>query len=537
MIGNNDQYDPWQIPDNIFDYVQLVSQSDGIGEIPGEKLGSEIAIIGAGCAGLCAAYELMKIGLHPVVYESAVNADGTPRIGGRMNSYRFPGDPKAIAELGAMRFPPTQRTFTFYLDKFGLDYSRKFPGPLVVPTTLFFKGKKHFIPVDGKLPPVIHRAMKAWEALIQPLVDKMRRVWNKPEKLIYQWEKFVEKYQYKSFYQVLNENGLSKQEIQYFGLIGLGTGGFDSLFQISFLEILRIVVCRWEVDQRLIKGGADQIPSGLWSDACKCFHWGSMSVSRLNQGRPRPPVKEIYVPTDPAQKVVVTEINGDAQSYDAVLISCSLRALEMDIKLNRSAFSDDVWTAIQNIHMINSSKVFVRTRSAFWTHLEPSHTLTCTVTDEATRSTYLFDFEDTRSGVICLSYTWADSSVKFNALSHEERVESCIRILKKIYGRDLISDQVVESVSIAWEEMKGYNGAFKLTQPGQYAYQQSLFHQPFTPSPQHHNGVYLSGDTTSWAGGWVEGAFHSGLDAAMAIIKKLGGKVNTSEMEGRFILN
>ena len=187
--------------------------------------------------------------------------------------------------------------------------------------------------------------------------------------------------------------------------------------------------------------------------------------------------------------------------------------------------------------MINSSKVFVRTRSAFWKHLNPSHTLTCTITDEATRGTYLFDFEDTRSGVICLSYTWADSSVKFNALSHEERVESCIRILKKIYGRDLISDQVVESVSISWEEMKGYNGAFKLTQPGQYAYQQSLFHQPFTPSPQHHNGVYLSGDTTSWAGGWVEGAFHSGLDAAMAIIKKLGGKVNTSEMEGRFILN
>jgi hypothetical protein len=69
--------------------------------------------------------------------------------------------------------------------------------------------------------------VKAWETFIQPLVDKMSRVWNKPEKLICQWEKFVEKYQYKSFYQVLNENGLSKQEIQYFGLIGLGTGGFD----------------------------------------------------------------------------------------------------------------------------------------------------------------------------------------------------------------------------------------------------------------------------------------------------------------------
>jgi tryptophan 2-monooxygenase len=118
----------------------------------------------------------MKIGLHPVVYESAVNADGSSRIGGYMNSYRCPGDPKAIAELGAMRFPPTQKTFNFYQDKFGFDYSRKFPDPLVVPTTLFFKDKKHFIPVDGKLPPAIQRAVRASKAFIQPQVDKMIRV-------------------------------------------------------------------------------------------------------------------------------------------------------------------------------------------------------------------------------------------------------------------------------------------------------------------------------------------------------------------------
>jgi hypothetical protein len=30
-----DQYDPWQIPDNLFVYVQLVSQLDGIGKITG----------------------------------------------------------------------------------------------------------------------------------------------------------------------------------------------------------------------------------------------------------------------------------------------------------------------------------------------------------------------------------------------------------------------------------------------------------------------------------------------------------------------
>ena len=93
MMSINEPYRPWQLPENPFDYVALVGQSDGIGSIPREKQGIEVAIIGAGCAGLCAANELMKIGLRPVVYESAKNADGTPRIGGRMNSYRFPGDP------------------------------------------------------------------------------------------------------------------------------------------------------------------------------------------------------------------------------------------------------------------------------------------------------------------------------------------------------------------------------------------------------------------------------------------------------------
>ena len=86
---NNDQYVSWQIPDSIFNYVQLVSQSDGIGEIPRKKLGTEIAIIGAGCAGLFAAYELMKIGLHPVAYEAAMNADGTdlfrPKVQNRID--------------------------------------------------------------------------------------------------------------------------------------------------------------------------------------------------------------------------------------------------------------------------------------------------------------------------------------------------------------------------------------------------------------------------------------------------------------------
>jgi monoamine oxidase len=182
--------------------------------------------------------------------------------------------------------------------------------------------------------------------------------------------------------------------------------------------------------------------------------------------------------------------------------------------------------AIKNIHLISSGKVFVRTKTAFWKDQPPESTLTCTITDEATRATYLFDFDDTKSGVICLSYTWEDSAVKFNALIHEERVQLCLRILEKIYGKDLISQHVVESVSFSWEGMKGYNGGFKLTYPGQYEYQLALFKQPFEPGPELHNGVFLAGETTSWAGGWLEGALQSGLNASRAIVSRLGGCLN-----------
>jgi len=88
----------------------------------------------------------MKIGLHPIIYESDKSPDNTPRIGGRAYTWRFPGDPKALAELGAMRIPPVHKTITWYMDKFNIDYSKPFPDPLLVPTTLYFKGKKYFIP-------------------------------------------------------------------------------------------------------------------------------------------------------------------------------------------------------------------------------------------------------------------------------------------------------------------------------------------------------------------------------------------------------
>ncbi|NKX49371.1 FAD-dependent oxidoreductase, partial [Arthrobacter deserti] len=81
----------------------------GLGSIPQELHGTEVAVVGAGLSGLVAAYELMKLGLRPVLYEAG-------RLGGRLRTASFPSAPEVAADLGGMRFPVSGRALYHYID-------------------------------------------------------------------------------------------------------------------------------------------------------------------------------------------------------------------------------------------------------------------------------------------------------------------------------------------------------------------------------------------------------------------------------------
>ncbi len=83
-------------PDFPFPFDDWITHPAGLGSIPEKRLGEEVAIVGAGMSGMVAAYELMKLGLRPVVYEAS-------HMGGRLRSQQFEGAPTGvIAELGGM---------------------------------------------------------------------------------------------------------------------------------------------------------------------------------------------------------------------------------------------------------------------------------------------------------------------------------------------------------------------------------------------------------------------------------------------------
>ena len=64
-------------PDFPFPIDDWIAHPAGLGSLPAQHHGAEVAIVGAGMAGMVAAYELMKLGFKPVVYEAS-------KMGGRL---------------------------------------------------------------------------------------------------------------------------------------------------------------------------------------------------------------------------------------------------------------------------------------------------------------------------------------------------------------------------------------------------------------------------------------------------------------------
>ncbi|MEM6297334.1 MAG: NAD(P)/FAD-dependent oxidoreductase [Bacteroidota bacterium] len=356
-IFDTKTYNPRTFPEAPFDYLHLIREK-GLLKLDPENYGKEVAIIGAGCAGLCAAYELMQLGLRPVIYEAS------DRIGGRTYTYRFDRDPKAYAEIGAMRIPKGYHPLVHdYMDRFGLKLI-PFPSPLKVPTTIYFDQKRYDVPAGSELPPEIQPVADRWDALMQEVTAPLFAAKGDPVKYSEEWAKLVDAYQHKSIFQVLYENNWPKETIDQFGSIGAGGAPFGPFYhQVSFVEPLRVVSSGWWGEVEQIVGGIDQIPLRFWDTPAECLHWGKTSVKDLNYGEPRAGVTNIETTPD---GIYLTDADGNLDKYDAVISTCTPRNLEMSINVNRSTFSEEVWNAIRNMYMIPGGRIAVRTKPAFW---------------------------------------------------------------------------------------------------------------------------------------------------------------------------
>jgi lysine 2-monooxygenase len=517
-------------PDFPFAYDDWIRHPAGLGQLPVTRHGTEVAVIGAGIAGLVAAYELMKLGLKPVIYESA-------QIGGRLRSQPFVDHPDSIAELGAMRFPPSATSFYDYVKLVGLE-TRPFPNPLspATPSTVIeLKNQSWYARQMEDLPEQFQRVARAWSEALEGEasfaamqkaigsrdVARIKAIWNP---LVPIWDE-------RTFYGFVAGSPSfrsSFKDREIFGQVGFGTGGWDTDFPCSMLEILRVVYMAADENQQSIVGGCQELPRRLWQLAPeKLVHWPrGTSLASLNEGFTHSGVTAIR--RGAAQRIAITDSSGETREYPAAITTTQVWLLSNRIDCAEGLFSAPMWTAMEKTHYMQASKTFVLVDRPFWRDIDPAtgrHVMSMTLTDRVTRGTYLMDQGEGKPGVICLSYAWNDDSLKWLPLPAEERVRIMLHSLAQIYpGLDIRRHIVSQPITVSWESDPHFMGAFKGNLPGHYRYQHRLFcHFMQGKFAAKHRGLFLAGDDISWTAGWAEGAVQTGLNAVWGVLRHLGG--------------
>ncbi|MCO7226383.1 flavin monoamine oxidase family protein [Pleionea sp. CnH1-48] len=520
--------------DTLYNYETFLNKvkSQPIASFEPSQRNARVAVIGAGQAGMVAAYELLRAGLKPVVFEAS------SRLGGRAWSKTQDDAEGAIAEMGAMRFPHTA-AFTHYVNEFDLTLSNKFPDPGKVPTLLYYQNERFRWEPNASQPPgIFAQIQKDWENFLSSLgVDEITACLRNGQYQQAQshWQGLITRYKDVSFLTAIVE-GIPKwgtKQLGAFGALGIGSGGFGPLYQVCFLEMLRLIVDGLEYKQQLLLEGISSLPKNFYEKEVLTPDGEHLSLRKLDSIRWKHEVAALEYLGDSSHRIKLSFADRtiEEEVFDSVIVATTTRSMEVMGMTLGNTIKEPVKNGVRKVHMMNSSKMFVFTEDKFW--LKDKSLPQNIQTDELVRGLYCLDYgKQTDKGVLLVSYTWGDDSTKLIAIEPEQRYQLLYDNIKDIcpeFAQHIDRDNA-RVMNVDWQREPHYYGAFKVDYPGQETYVRDLYYQFQTSLRKadcisFDTGVYLAGDSVSWQGGWTEGALQTGINAACAVAHHLGGKV------------
>ena len=456
---------------------------DGLPAREGKR--HRVVVVGAGMAGLVAAYELARAGHEPVVLEAR------QRVGGRVFTMREPFAPGLYAEAGAMRIPLAHKVTLACIERFGLNVKPFTSHNPRAWCHLF--GRKLRLSEFEEQPALLGTELAEqdrgltsgarWQALLQPFAQRIEKDGDAA------WAAIVAQYDGYSTREFLEERGWSESAIELFGLVC----NQEALMNACFLELLREEVGRYYTDMVRIDGGSDQLPNAYLPALRGRIRFGARMIA-LDQSDTR---VTVHFQTAAGR----SSVSGD---YAIVTVPYPvLRHVEV-----LKPFSHAKRRAIRQLRYDASAKIFFQCRRRFWEE-DDGIVGGGSVTDLPIRNVYYPESgRATGRGVLLASYTWSEDAQRWGSLPPEDRIAQALENVAQIHPQ--VTEEFEVGASWMWHDDPYAGGAFALFEPSQ----QGLLHEHIV-APEGR--VHFAGEHASLAHAWIQGAIESGLRAAREI--------------------
>jgi monoamine oxidase len=486
-------------------YARIIKEG-----IPRTDTARNVAIVGAGVAGLVAASLLSQAGHHVTIYEAS------QRIGGRIYTVREPFTHGFYGEAGAMRLPSFYTLTQDYIAKFGLptntfvNWDTKGNGYIYVNGVKKRQAEYNQEGSRGLGYPLLKGEEKTAENLLTDALHQISTYVGAESMDDWQtdrWKQVIEKYGETTVREFLKQTTFySEGAIELIEVMqDLESRSDSSLIQ----QIVELNDHGPSVVYTEITGGMDQFSEaflpGLDAAGVKIHKGHRLTAIDRHDGDAGVTLR---FERDTAAGGSGHPLPHPTVRADAVIVTIPFPGFRY-VRVT-PMLSHEKRKAIRELHYDAATKIMLQFKTRFWETNDGIYGGQ-SVTDLPSRFIYYpsHDYDGKDGGVVITSYTWGDEARGWDSQPPEDQIRCTLNDVAAIHG-DYVRDEFVRGVVQSWATDRYSYGEAAMFYGGQL---EEL--QPYIPTPE--GAIHFAGEHTSLKHAWIEGAIESGIRTVLEV--------------------